>query len=131
MSEERIEAAHAEGSEAADLRAPVIRCLNRLEAARYLGVGTTLFDELRVPSVNFGRRRVWDVIDLNDWLDEYKKRGRAGKEVAKWPAKQGRNTTVSGRELIRDSGGSTLCFQTADAYEEALRPRTAKKPKRL
>ena len=47
------------------------------------------------PPIKIGRRPVWDVIDLDAWLDQYKDRGRAGKEVnQEWPVK---TESISGR----------------------------------
>ena len=63
------------------LARPMVRCLTKNEVADYLGIGLTLFDELRIPAVRFGRRCLYDRLDLDAWLDEYKQRGRAGKEV--------------------------------------------------
>lgn len=45
--------------------APTRRGLNRVEAAGYIGIGTTLFDELvcdgRMPKpMQIGKRKVWD-----------------------------------------------------------------------
>ena len=50
--------------EDASLPRPLPRCLTKHQAASYLGIGVTLFDELRVPAVRFGRRIVYDRIDL-------------------------------------------------------------------
>ena len=52
-----------------------------------LGIGVTLLAELRVPAIKIGRRCVYDVLDLDAWLNEYKQRGRAGKEKTLWPVK--------------------------------------------
>jgi len=38
------------------LQRPVVRCLTKLAAAEYLGIGITTFDALRLPAVHFGRR---------------------------------------------------------------------------
>lgn len=51
------------------------RGLSRDEAARYLGIGTTLFDELvatgRMPRpVRIGRRVIWDRFKLDDAFDQ-------------------------------------------------------------
>ena len=68
-----------------DLPLPPVRCLSKEQAAVYLGIGVTLLAQLRVPCVCFGRRRVYDRLDLDAWLDEHKgERRRAGKE-ALWP----------------------------------------------
>jgi len=39
---------------------PPVRCLSKEQAAIYLGIGVTLFDQLEVPAVRLGRRRVYD-----------------------------------------------------------------------
>lgn len=52
---------------------PVVRCLTKHDAAQYLGIGVTLFDSLRIPCVRFGRRCVWDRVDLDAWLDKHKR----------------------------------------------------------
>ena len=70
--------------EQSGLPLPVARCLSKEQAALYLGIGVTLLNELGVPFVKLGRRCVYDKIDLDKWLDEYKQRGRAGKETL-WP----------------------------------------------
>ena len=64
---------------------PLARCLTKDEAADYLGIGVTLLTELDVPCVRLGRRCVYDRVDLDAWLDEYKQRGRAGKETFNGP----------------------------------------------
>src|SRR6185295_4546216 len=66
---------------------PAIRCLTREQAAAYLGIGVTLLAELGVPFVKLGRRCVYDRVDLDAWLEEYKRRGRARKEHFSWPVK--------------------------------------------
>lgn len=105
------------------LQRPLARCLTKEEAADYLGIGVTLFSELHVPSVKFGRRCVYDRVDLDAWLDEYKRRGRAGKD-ALWPVKP---ESTGARD--RASGGSMWSCRTASEYEEALRLRTGKRRK--
>lgn len=109
----------------AGLPLPAARCLSKAQAASYLGIGVTLLAELDVPGVKFGRRLVYDRLDLDRWLDEYKQRGRARKEDL-WPVKAG-----STGEPIRGSGGSMQYFPMASAYAEALRPRTERKRKRF
>ena len=81
---------------------PPVRCLSKEEAARYLGIGVTLLVELDVPAIKFGRRCVYDVLDLDAWLEEYKQREhwRAGKEKSLWPVKQ-----ESTGAQIQSSGG--------------------------
>jgi hypothetical protein len=103
---------------------PRVRCLTKEEASRYLGIGMTLLAELGVPSIKLGRRLVYDVVDLDAWLEEYKRCGRARKETL-WPVKldsTGDRTPVT--------GGSMLFYQAARDYEEALGPKTERKPKR-
>jgi hypothetical protein len=108
-----------------DLPLPFRRCLTKEEAADYLGIGVTLFGELRVPCVKFGRRSAYDVVDLDAWLEEYKRRGRAGKEVQeKWPVKA---ASIGGG--IPATGGSRPYYRTAEAYAKALGLKTEKKPK--
>src|SRR5450830_919266 len=99
---------------------PAARGLSREQAAAYLGIGITLLAEQGVPFVQIGRRCVYDRVDLDAWLDEYKHRGRAGKEFS-WPVKV--DSTGGG---IPASGGSMLYCPTADAYAEALKPKIGK-----
>ena len=105
------------------LSLPSARCLTKEQAAAYLGIGVTLLAGLGVPSVRLGRRCVYDRVDLDTWLDEYKRRGRAGKEPGtQWPVKE--DSTGAG---IPASGGSKLYYRTADAYAKALGLKTGKK----
>lgn len=107
------------------LRLPEARILSKDEAAAYLGIGVTLLETLGVPRVRFGRRIVYDRIDLDAWLDEYKRRGRAGKEIGNsWPVKE--DSAGAG---IPATGGSTLYYRTASAYDKALGLKTEKKQK--
>jgi hypothetical protein len=103
---------------------PAVRCLSKEEAARYLGIGLTLLAELDIPHVKLGRRCVYDVLDLDAWLNDYKQRGRAGKEKSLWPKTP---ESIDGRTL--DIGGLMQPSQTVSAYAEALRPRTDSKRK--
>jgi hypothetical protein len=104
---------------------PFRRCLTKEEAADYLGIGITLLAELSVPAVKLGRRCVYDVFDLDAWLDDYKRRGRAGKDgKQEWPVKVA--STEGGTPAI---GGSRPCYRTAEAYAKALGLKTEKKPK--
>ena len=104
---------------------PCRRCLTKEEAAAYLGIGVTLLTELGVPFVRLGRRCVYDVVDLDEWLTETKQRGRAGKEQGNtWPVKE---DCIGGG--IPASGGSTLYYRTANAYAKALGLKTGMKPK--
>jgi excisionase family DNA binding protein len=102
---------------------PMVRCLTKTEAAKYLGIGVTLFDELRIPAVRFGRRCLYDRVDLDAWLDDYKRQGRAGKEV-EWPVKPG---STGGTTLV--AGGLQQRFRTASAYAKALGLKIDAKPK--
>ena len=102
------------------LSLPPVRCLTKEEAAAYLGIGVTLFEQQHIPAVRFGRRVVYDRVDLDAWLDEYKRRGRAGKDF-KWPVK-----LESTGEKTRVSGGSMLCYPTVNEYAKALRLKTEK-----
>ena len=106
-----------------NLPLPAARCLSKEQAAEYLGIGVTLLAELGVPCVKFGRRSVYDVVDLDAWLTEYKHRGRARKESI-WPVKP--ESTGGATHL---SGGSMLSYPTADAYAKALGLKTGKKQK--
>lgn len=108
-----------------DLPLPNRRCLSKDEAASYLGIGVTLLTELDIPAVKFGRRLVYDVVDLDVWLEEYKQRGRAGKEVI-WPKKP-----ESTSEMIHPIGGLMQRSQTAKEYERVLGLKTVQKPKRF
>lgn len=107
------------------LSLPAIRCLTKEQAAAYLAIGVTLLAELQVPFVKLSRRCVFDRVDLDAWLDEYKRRGRAGKDSgSKWPVKE----DSAGAGIPR-SGGSMLQHRTADAYAKALGLATGKKQK--
>lgn len=103
---------------------PRVRCLTKEQAAEYLGIGVTLLAEVGPRPLKLGRRSVYDVVDLDAWLEDYKHRGRAGKESL-WPVKP---DSIGGQ--VPASGGSTLYYQTANDYEEALKPRDARTPKR-
>ena len=102
---------------------PPSRCLTKEQAASYLGIGVTLLTELQVPCVRLGRRCVYDLVDVDAWLDEYKRRGRAGKDGI-WPVK----AEPTGEET-RVSGGSMWCYPTASEYAKALRLKTEKQQK--
>ena len=105
---------------------PAARCLSKEQAAAYLGIGVTLLTELNVPALKLGRRCVYDKLDLDAWLDEYKQREhwRAGKEKTLWPLKQ-----ESTGDLTLGSGGLQQRSQTANAYAKALGLKTGKMPK--
>ena len=102
---------------------PVSRCLSKDQAAAYLGIGTTLLAELDIPCIRFGRRCVYDTVDLDRWLDEYKQRGRAGKEDL-WPVK----AEYTG-EKVHLSGISMQCSRTAKDYAGVLGLKTVVKQK--
>ncbi|MNR84343.1 hypothetical protein D3C72_151410 [compost metagenome] len=102
---------------------PAARCLSKEQAASYLGIGVTLLNELGVPCIKFGRRSVFDKVDLDAWLDEYKQRGRAGKEFL-WPEK-----LECSKDRIQGSIGLTLPSPTASAYAKALGLKAGKKLK--
>jgi predicted DNA-binding transcriptional regulator AlpA len=56
---------------------PWPRGLSRVQAAAYVGLGTTFFDELvsdgKFPKpLKFGKRSVWDLHDLNAAFDSFK-----------------------------------------------------------
>lgn len=53
---------------------PAIRCLSKEEAARYLGIGVTLLAELEIPVIKLGRRCLYDRVDLDAWIKDYKQR---------------------------------------------------------
>ncbi len=96
------------------LSLPSCRCLSRSQAAEYLGIGTTLLTRLGPPSVRLGRRAVYDRVDLDKWLDNYKSRGRVIKEEL-WPEKK--DSTEGKTHRI---GGSMLSSQTDAAYVTVL-----------
>ena len=91
------------------------RCLSREQAARYLGIGRTLLARIGPPPIRLGRRRVYDRVDLDRWLDETKSRGRAIKEEL-WPEKKD-----STDEKTRRIGGSRSSSQTDARYAESTR----------
>lgn len=102
---------------------PIRRCLTKEQSADYLGIGVTLLLQIGPPPIKLGRRSVWDVVDLDAWLDQYKGRGRAGKEVVKWPVQE---ESTAGE--TPDFGGSISSYRMASEYAKALKPRTRKKP---
>ena len=110
------------------LPSPAVRCLSKDEAACYLGIGVTLLTELQIPAIKFGRRIVYDKVDLDTWLEEYKRseRGRDGKEFLCPNLKK--ESTV---DLIHATGGLTQRSQTAKEYAKVLGLKTDKKPKRF
>lgn len=106
---------------------PAARCLNKEQAAEYLGIGVTLLSELGVPFIKLGRRCLYDKLDLDAWLDEYKtrERGRAGKEKTLWPVK-----LESTGERILATGGLIQPSRTASEYAKVLGLKAERKPKR-
>ena len=110
--------------ESGGLPLPAPRCLSKEQAAAYLGIGVTLLVELCVPSIKLGRRCVYDVLDLDAWLEEYKQRERrrAGKEF-EWP-----ETTKKGSigDRIAGSGGSQERSRTASDYAKVLGLKTGR-----
>ena len=61
------------------------------------------------------RRRIYDVVDLDAWLDDCKSRGRARKEKSLWPEKK-----ASTDAKTRHPGGSTASSRMDAAYAKAL-----------
>jgi hypothetical protein len=108
----------------AALPRPSARCLSREEAADYLGIGLTLFDGLRIPPVRIGRRCVYDRVDLDAWLDEFKRRSREREEL-QCPVQQ-----ASIDVATPDIGGSQRRYRVDDEYAEVLGLKTKGKPKR-
>ena len=93
---------------------PPARCLSKRQAAEYLGIGITLLADIGPRPVKIGRRCVYDVVDLDTWLDDYKTRGRASKEVL-WPEKEDSINARTPR-----IGGSKRSCQTDAEYTKAL-----------
>jgi hypothetical protein len=93
---------------------PPARCLNKSQAADYLGTGITLLVEIGPKPIKLGRRSVYDVIDLDTWLDEYTARGRARMEVL-WP--ENKDSTNARTHRI---GGSMWSSQTDAEDVKAL-----------
>lgn len=109
-----------------DLPLPAVRCLSKEQAAVYLGIGVTLLAQLDVPCIRFGRRCVYDRVDLDAWLDEHKgERRRAGKDNL-WPVMK---ESTSGP--IPASGGFVQRSPTAKEYAKALGLKNEVKPKRI
>jgi hypothetical protein len=104
----------ANETEKQQLPLPSTRCLSKQQAADYLGIGVTLLTQIGPPPVKIGRRCLYDVVDLDAWLDEYKSRGRARKEVL-WPVKK---DSIDAR--TRRTGGLTQSSRTDAEYAKAL-----------
>jgi excisionase family DNA binding protein len=102
---------------------PAIRCLSKEEAAQYLGIGVTLLSELGIPYIKLGRRCLYDRVDLDAWIEEYKQceHGRAKKEAI-WPKPKKESTG----DKILVSGGLQQRSQTAKEYAKALGLKTGK-----
>ena len=96
------------------LSLPRARCLSKQHAAEYLGIGVTLLAEIGVPSIKLGRRILYDVLDLDRWLDQYKHRGRAEEKVL-WLEKE--DSIV---EKIHPTGGLMSSCQTEAEYVKVL-----------
>lgn len=112
--------------EKVSLPLPAIRCLSKEEAARYLGIGVTLLTELEIPVIKLGRRCLYDRVDLDAWIEDYKQRehGRA-KEDNSWP--KPKKASTGGK--IPASGGLQPRSQTAKEYAKVLGLKTDKMPK--
>jgi hypothetical protein len=93
---------------------PSARCLSREHAAAYLGIGPTLLAQIGPSPIRLGRRLVYDVVDLDAWLDEHKGRGRAMKENS-WLEKEDFTNAK-----IHRTGGSTWSSPTDVEYVRAL-----------
>jgi hypothetical protein len=109
-----------------DLPLPLKRCLSKDEAASYLSIGVTLLTELNIPAVKFGRRLVYDIVDLDVWLEEYKRseRGRDRKENLCPNLKKG-----SIVDPIHVTGGLVPRSQMAKEYAKVLGLKPERKPK--
>lgn len=103
---------------------PTIRCLTKAQAAAYLGIGVTLFESLGVGAIKFGRRTVYDRLDLDEWLDKYKSQSRGGMEVPNNGAFKHTHPAAA------DIRGLSPYSQTAKAYAKAIGLKPAKKSKR-
>ena len=96
------------------LSLPTRRDLTRTQASDFLGIGVTLFCQIGPPPIRLGRRTVYDRVDLDQWLDDYKSRGRAIKEDL-WPEKKD-----STKGKTHRTGGSTSSSRMEAGYLEAL-----------
>jgi hypothetical protein len=93
---------------------PRLRCLSRGQAAKYLGIGITLLTQIGPEPIRLGRRLVYDVVDLDAWLDEHKGRGRAMRGKS-WLE----NEDCTDARIHR-TGGSTWSSPTDAEYVGAL-----------
>ncbi len=98
----------------ATLSLPPARGLTKLQAAQYLGIGVTLLTQVGPRPIKIGRRCVYDVLDLDAWLDEYKRREWASKEAI-WPVKE---DSINARTL--PTGGLTSSCPLDAEYAKAL-----------
>lgn len=110
----------------AGLALPVARCLSKEQAAAYLGIGLTLLAALAVPHVRFGRRCVYDKLDIDAWLDDYKDERRRARKDSLWPVMK-----ESTGGPIRAPGGSMQRSPTAKEYAKALGLTSGRMPKRI
>lgn len=90
------------------------RGLSRAQAAAYLGIGPTLLGRIGPTPTRLGRRVVYDILDLDAWLDEHKGRGRAMKKK-QWLEKE---DCIDGKTQL--TGGSTWSSPTDAEYARAL-----------
>lgn len=71
---------------------PISRLLNIEKAANYCGVSATTFNaeiRPRVPPIEIGKRRVWDRVALDRWIDAQSGAGnKTGDEFNEWEKKQ-------------------------------------------
>lgn len=110
-----------------DLPLPDKRCLSKKEAASYLGIGITLLAELRIPAVKLGRRLVYDKVDLDLWLEEYKRGEReAVGKAGIWTNNTHEESTV---EMTQTTGGLIQRSLTASDYAKALGLKTNSRQK--
>lgn len=107
------------------LALPRTRCLSREQAASYLGIGVTLLAQIGPPAVRLGRRLVYDVVDLDRWLENHKSRGRAIKENL-WPENED-----SINEKTHLTGGSMWSSPMDAEYVKALGYGESQKPKSI
>jgi hypothetical protein len=105
----------------ASLPRPTVRCITSREAAAYRGIGVTLLDSLGVPVVRFGRRLVYDRMDLDAWLDAYKarQRGTAASNTA-----IDATTSRNEGDLVADRRISAAYVQALGLNREGARKRS-------
>ena len=93
------------------------KLLSREEAASYLGIGLTTFEEVvqpELPIVRIGRRVLFDVEDLDGWITAQKVRGTSPATEA-----ERRSTTSVGasRSSARKPGVASGCPQPMNRSE--------------